>query len=118
MHVKPHHPLQELLAKLLHGIACVPLPEVRRMVNRACREAVKWHKRQTMRGNDMITETWHKILCDNCGAVNWVFERDTCDITAIEIGGFVCRECEASHVFCEDDPGDPGNYVVGLEKSG
>lgn len=47
MHVKPHHPLQELLAKLLFGIEGVSVVEQRRMVNRACREAVKWHEAQT-----------------------------------------------------------------------
>jgi len=44
MHVKPHHPLAELLATLLHGIEGVPLAEQRRMKMRACREVVKWHK--------------------------------------------------------------------------
>lgn len=46
MHVKPNHPLQELLAQLLSGIEVVPVDEQRRMVNRACREAVKWHEKQ------------------------------------------------------------------------
>lgn len=44
--VKPHHPLQELLAQLLHGIETVNAKEQRRMVSRACREAVKWHDEQ------------------------------------------------------------------------
>ncbi len=43
MHVKPNHPLLELLARLLFSIEIVPAKEQRRMVNRACREAVKWH---------------------------------------------------------------------------
>ncbi len=47
MNVKPHHPLQELLAKLLFGIEVVPAKEQRKMVNRACKEAVKWHESQT-----------------------------------------------------------------------
>jgi hypothetical protein len=46
MKVKPHHPLTELLAQLLHGIETVSVQEKRRMVNRACREAVKWHREQ------------------------------------------------------------------------
>lgn len=46
MRVKSHHPLQELLAQLLFSIETVPPKEQRRMVNRACREAVKWHKVQ------------------------------------------------------------------------
>lgn len=44
--VKSHHPLQELLAKLLFGIEMVPIKEQKRMVSRACREAVKWHETQ------------------------------------------------------------------------
>ncbi len=44
--VKPHHPLQELIAKCLHGIEGVPRDEQRRMVNRVAREAVKWHEAQ------------------------------------------------------------------------
>ena len=43
INVKPHHPLTELLAGLLHGIQTVPLKEQTRMKNRAIREAVKWH---------------------------------------------------------------------------
>ncbi len=46
MHVKSHHPLMELLAKLLFSIETVPAKEQRRMANRACREAVKWHESQ------------------------------------------------------------------------
>ena len=46
MRVKPHHPLQELLAQLLFGIETVPPKEQRKMVNKACKEAVKWHKEQ------------------------------------------------------------------------
>lgn len=46
MNVKPNHPLKELLAKLLFGIEVVPAKEQRKMVNRACREAVKWHEDQ------------------------------------------------------------------------
>lgn len=42
--VKPHHPLQELIAKCLHGIGGVPPEEQRRMVNRVAREAVRWHE--------------------------------------------------------------------------
>lgn len=44
--VKPHHPLQELLAQLLHGIETVDVKQQRRMVSRACREAAKWHDEQ------------------------------------------------------------------------
>jgi len=44
--VEPHHPLAELLGQLLHGIEIVPPKEQGRMVSRACREAVKWHKKE------------------------------------------------------------------------
>lgn len=43
MYVEPHHPLQELLGKLLFGIETVPAKEQRKMVNRACREVGRWH---------------------------------------------------------------------------
>lgn len=46
MNVKPHHPLQELLAQLLFSIETVPQTEQRRMVNFACKEAAKWHEDQ------------------------------------------------------------------------
>ena len=46
MHVQPHHPLQELLAKLLFSIETVPPAEQKKMVSRACREAVKWHEKE------------------------------------------------------------------------
>lgn len=46
MKVKPNHPLQELLGKLLFGIEIVPPKEQIRMVNLACKEAVKWYEKQ------------------------------------------------------------------------
>ena len=42
--VKPNHPLAELLAQYLFGIEIVPLKEQQKMVQRAIREAVKWHE--------------------------------------------------------------------------
>jgi hypothetical protein len=42
--VKGNHPLAEVIAKCLFGIETVPKEYMRRMVNRACREAVKWHQ--------------------------------------------------------------------------
>lgn len=48
-HVHPHHPLMELLGQLLHGIETVNAKEQGRMVSRACREAVRWHKDQVER---------------------------------------------------------------------
>ena len=39
MRVKRHHPAQEAVAKELHGIECVPIPEVRKTVNRAAKMA-------------------------------------------------------------------------------
>jgi hypothetical protein len=42
--IKGNHPLAAIIAKCLFGINTVP-PEYRqRMINRACREAVKWHE--------------------------------------------------------------------------
>ena len=49
MHVKSHHPLQELLAQLFFSIETVPAKEQRRMVSAACKEAVKWHRNQVNR---------------------------------------------------------------------
>jgi hypothetical protein len=71
MKVKPHHPLTELLAQLLHGIETVDAKEQRRMVNRACREAVKWHEEK------MKTFLW------------WIHDMDT----FIRAANGSCPEC-------------------------
>jgi len=69
MRVKPHHPLQELLAKLLFSIETVPPKEQKRMVNRACREAVEWHK--------AVTDG----KCPECGCwVSPVGHAEDCDL--------------------------------------
>ena len=44
--VKPHHPLQELLAQLLFGIEAVTPNERKRMVNFACTEATRWYEKR------------------------------------------------------------------------
>ena len=49
MKVEPHHPLQEFLAQLLHGIETVSPQEQKKMVSRACREAAKWHEKYKIR---------------------------------------------------------------------
>lgn len=46
MHVKPHHPLTELLGGLLFGIETIPPKYIQRAVNRAIREAVLWHENE------------------------------------------------------------------------
>lgn len=71
MHVTPHHELQELLAGLLFSIETVPAKEQRRAVNRACKEAVKWHEERIKR------------------MIGWVrdMEKD------IQLHGSVCPEC-------------------------
>ena len=71
MNVKPNHPLQELLAKLLFGIETVPPKEQRRMVNRACREAVKWHEKQMKLEGAMhgILRGEYEIICPDCDGV-------------------------------------------------
>ncbi len=46
MKAKGNHPLAEIIAKCLSGINSVP-PEYRdRMINRAVKQAVKWHEEQ------------------------------------------------------------------------
>ena len=44
MNVKGNHPLSEIIARCMSGVETVPNDCMRRMVNRACREAVKYHK--------------------------------------------------------------------------
>ena len=56
MNVKPHHPLQELLAQLLFGIETVPVAERKRMVNFACKEAARWHNKQIEKMKDWIKD--------------------------------------------------------------
>ena len=60
MRVKPNHPRTELLAKLLFGIEVVNAPERRRMANRACREATKWHEEEVKRIRQEMKETKEK----------------------------------------------------------
>ncbi len=72
MKVKPNHPLAELLAKLLHGVEVVNAPERRRMANRACREATKWHKEQVEKFEWWVYDMEKHLLatngtCPECG---------------------------------------------------
>lgn len=46
MKVKANHPLSEIIARKLFSIESVPKEEMKRMINRACKEAVKWHEKQ------------------------------------------------------------------------
>jgi hypothetical protein len=43
MTVKGNHPLAEIIAKKLFGVGGVPYNEQAKMINRACKEAVKYH---------------------------------------------------------------------------
>ncbi len=75
MNVKPHHPLMEFLAKLLFGIGTVPFVEQRRMVNRACKEAVKWHEEQVGRFEWWVYDMEKHLMdtngmCPECG--HWI----------------------------------------------
>lgn len=63
--VPSHHPLQELLAKMLHGISCVPIDEQRRMVNRACKEAAKWHINEVDRMKWWVKEMVSYLVANN-----------------------------------------------------
>ena len=72
MNVKPHHPLMELLAKLLFGIETVPAEERKRMANRACREATQWHKEQMNRFEWWVYDMERQLqttngMCPECG---------------------------------------------------
>jgi len=60
MHVKPHHPLQELLAKELFAIETVPVKEQTRMVNSTIRAAVKWHKEQVDMLEDLAFDSFNQ----------------------------------------------------------
>jgi len=85
LQIKPHHPLQELLAKLLFGIETVPVAEQKRMVNRACRAAVKWYDAQNtmtigyIRSCEPYDETHKSDEC--CGRPTFSITLDIlCDI--------------------------------------
>lgn len=54
--VQPHHPLAELLAKCLFGIEIIPPKYIKREVNRAIREAVKWHEKDVEQMKDILKE--------------------------------------------------------------
>lgn len=86
MHVEPNHPLQELLGKLLFGIETVPTKEQRKMVNRVCREATKWHdaKMGEMRSllNRVATDSYlfdsDDPGCWSCGVESGSKHLDNC----------------------------------------
>lgn len=84
MKVKPNHPLAELLAQLLHGIEVVNAPERRRMANRACREATKWHKEQVDRFEWWVYEMEKNLFCccPECGrwAHGGLGHKEDCDL--------------------------------------
>jgi len=58
--VKPHHPLQELLAQLLFNIESVPPREQKRMVNFACKKAAEWHDKKMDQMSDLAAR---RITC-------------------------------------------------------
>ena len=49
MKVKGNHPLAEVIAKRLFSIESVPKDEQRRMVNRACRDAVEYYEQYVIK---------------------------------------------------------------------
>lgn len=63
----------------------------------------------------MRTETWYKILCCGCDAVNWVCDGDTSDLTGRDVEGFVCRLCGVPNPMVVDESTDPEEYEIGLE---
>ncbi len=86
MRVEPNHPMMELLARLLFSIETVPAKEQRRMANRACRDATKWHKEQVDRLERWVFDMeMHlratKGMCPECG--RWIVSAghaEDCDI--------------------------------------
>jgi tartrate dehydratase alpha subunit/fumarate hydratase class I-like protein len=44
MIVQGNHPIAEIIAKCMSGVEIVPKEYMKRMVNKACREAVKYHE--------------------------------------------------------------------------
>lgn len=86
MNVKSHHPLQELLAKLLFSIEIVSAQEQRCMVNRACREAAKWHREQVDRFEWWVYDMEKHLratngMCPECG--EWITSaghKEDCDL--------------------------------------
>ena len=61
MNVKGNHPLSEIIARCMSGGETVPNDCMRSMVNRACREAVKYHKAALQSHN-----TGSLPLCRSC----------------------------------------------------
>ena len=86
MNVKPHHPLQELLAQLLFGIETVPVAERKRMVNFACKEAAKWHNRWIKKMKFWIKEMMADMQleycrCPECGNnLDYMGHKDDCEL--------------------------------------
>lgn len=115
MRVKPNHPLAELLAQLLFSIETVDAREQRRMVNHACREAVKWHKNQVERLLKKLGTGWIVEQCRECDVFNWLFDGDPTDETRPDIEGFLCYNCKLAHPLMLDEPGDIEGYEIGLE---
>ena len=69
--VHPHHPLQELIAKLLFGIETVSPKEQRRMVGHVCRQATIWHEEQINQMKSWIKDMERDIrfesgVCPEC----------------------------------------------------
>lgn len=99
MNVPPHHPLQELLAKLLFSIETVPPKEQKRMVSRACNKAAEWHKKQIKTAETIIEiarewasqayfesiaiDSYGKKFCEDCRGV-WPTHENNCYIGELQ----------------------------------
>lgn len=67
----------------------------------------------------MDYETWYKIFCQNCDAINWVY-----DDTRNDTEGMKCHRCGFEDLWLEDEElelvsgGEPYklDYVLGVEK--
>jgi len=66
----------------------------------------------------MYIETWYKIWCDKCDAINWLCDGDTSDMTQSDVEGFVCFKCCHTHRLDKITiPSyNPQDYETGLEQ--
>ena len=86
MRVKPNHPLEELIAKLLHAVETIPREQMKSSHMRACREASKWHKEQVCRFEWWVYDMEKHLqatngMCPECGRYLTTFgHAEDCDV--------------------------------------
>lgn len=66
----------------------------------------------------MYIETWLKIRCPKCSAVNWVCNGDVSDLTGCDVVGVSCHACQHRFLLIDDNDedmdDDEDDYEEGL----